>query len=58
MRFWNSGYLGVVAPIRTEYRHLIPLIRDITATITDTTHKGLVILTKEEQIGNSEEKNR
>ena len=56
--FGIPGYLGVVAPIRTEYRHLIPLIRDITATITETTHKGLVILTKEEQIGNSEEKNR
>jgi len=56
--FGIPGYLGVIAPIRTAYRHLIPLIRDITVTITETTHKGLVVSTKEEQIGNTEEKSR
>ena len=56
--FGIPSYLGVIAPIRTAYRHLIPLIRDITVTITETTHKGLVVSTKEEQIGNTEEKSR
>ncbi|MDI3504422.1 MAG: heat-inducible transcriptional repressor [Candidatus Cloacimonadota bacterium] len=41
--FGIPGFLGVVTPIRTEYRKLIPLIRDITSTITQTTKKGMVI---------------
>ncbi len=41
--FGIPGYLGVVAPLRTEYRKLIPLIRDVTATITETTRKGMMV---------------
>ena len=41
--FGIPGYLGVVAPIRTDYRKLVPLIRDVTATITDTTRKGMIV---------------
>jgi heat-inducible transcriptional repressor len=41
--FGIPGYLGVITPLRTEYRKLIPLIRDITATITQTTKKGMII---------------
>lgn len=41
--FGIPGYLGVVAPVRTDYRKLIPLIRDITATITETTRRGMMV---------------
>jgi transcriptional regulator of heat shock response len=41
--FGIPGYLGVLTPLRTEYRKLIPLIRDITNTITETTKKGMVV---------------
>lgn len=42
--FGIPGYLGIVAPLRTEYRKLIPLIRDITRTITITTRKGMMVV--------------
>lgn len=42
--FGIPGYLGVVTPLRTDYRKLIPLIRDITATITETTRKGMMVV--------------
>lgn len=45
--FGIPGYLGVLAPIRTDYRKLIPLIRDVTTTITNTTRKGMIV-TKQE----------
>lgn len=41
--FGIPGFLGVVAPLRTDYRRLIPLIRDVTATITETTRKGMMV---------------
>ncbi len=41
--FGIPGYLGVIAPIRTDYRKLIPLIRDITDTITITTRRGMIV---------------
>ncbi len=41
--FGIPGYLGIVAPVRTDYRKLFPLIRDITKTITDTTKKGMMV---------------
>ncbi len=41
--FGIPGYLGVLAPLRTDYRKLIPLVRDITKTITQTTKKGMVV---------------
>ncbi len=40
------GYLGVIAPMRTDYRKLIPLVRDIAATITQTTRKGMMVPNK------------
>ncbi|HOC95650.1 MAG TPA: heat-inducible transcriptional repressor HrcA [Candidatus Cloacimonadota bacterium] len=42
--FGIPGYLGVVTPLRTDYRKLIPLIRDITKTITETTRKGMMVV--------------
>ncbi|MCB5252116.1 MAG: heat-inducible transcriptional repressor HrcA [Candidatus Cloacimonadaceae bacterium] len=41
--FGIPGYLGVLTPLRAEYRKLIPLIRDVTNTITQTTRKGMVV---------------
>lgn len=41
--FGIPGFLGVVAPLRTDYRRLIPLIRDITETITQTTRRGMMV---------------
>ena len=41
--FGIPGYLGVVAPIRTDYRKLIPLIRDVARTITNTTKRGMIV---------------
>lgn len=41
--FGIPGYLGIIAPLRTEYRKLIPLIRDVTKTITETTRKGMMV---------------
>ncbi len=41
--FEIPGYLGVVAPVRTNYRKLIPLIRDISQTITLTTKRGMIV---------------
>jgi heat-inducible transcriptional repressor len=41
--FGIPGYLGVLAPLRTDYRRLIPLIRDVTQTITETTRKGMIV---------------
>lgn len=46
--FGIPGYLGVVAPVRTDYRKLIPLIRDITSTITNTTRKGMIVPRQEQ----------
>ena len=41
--FGIPGFLGVVAPLRTDYRKLIPLIRDVIFTITDTTKRGMIV---------------
>jgi len=41
--FGIPGYLGVLAPLRTEYRKLIPLIRDVARTITTTTRRGMIV---------------
>ncbi len=37
------GYLGIVAPVRAEYRKLIPLVRDVARTITQTTKRGMMV---------------
>jgi len=37
------GYLGIFAPVRTNYRKLIPLVRDVAKTIMETTQKGMMV---------------
>lgn len=37
------GYLGIVAPVRADYRKLIPLVRDVAKTITLTTKRGMMV---------------
>jgi heat-inducible transcriptional repressor len=37
------GFLGIVAPVRADYRKLIPLVRDIAKTITITTKRGMMV---------------
>nr|MDK2850790.1 heat-inducible transcriptional repressor [Candidatus Cloacimonadota bacterium] len=41
--FGIPGYLGVLTPLRAEYRKLIPLMRDVSKTITQTTQRGMVV---------------
>lgn len=41
--FGIPGYLGIVAPLRTDYRKLIPLVRDVAQTITFTTKRGMMV---------------
>jgi heat-inducible transcriptional repressor len=41
--FEIPGYLGIVAPLRTDYRTLIPLVRDVANTITFTTKRGMMV---------------
>lgn len=41
--FGIPGYLGVLSPLRADYRRLIPLVRDITSTITQTTRRGMIV---------------
>ncbi len=40
------GYLGILAPLRMDYRKNIPIIRDIARTITNTTKKGMMVKAK------------
>lgn len=37
------GYLGIVSPVRADYRRLIPLVRDVAKTITETTRRGMMV---------------
>jgi len=41
--FEIPGYLGIIAPVRTNYRKLVPLVRDVAKTITLTTKHGIVL---------------
>ena len=41
--FGIPGYLGVLGPVRMNYRKNIPIIRDIAESITKTTKKGMVV---------------
>jgi transcriptional regulator of heat shock response len=41
--FGIPGYLGVLGPVRMNYKKNIPIIRDIAQTITNTTKKGMVV---------------
>ena len=37
------GYLGILSPVRADYRKLIPLVRDVAKTITETTRRGMMV---------------
>ncbi len=37
------GYLGIVSPLRNNYKKNIAMIRDIAKTITETTRKGRIV---------------
>jgi transcriptional regulator of heat shock response len=37
------GYLGVIGPTRMDYKTLIPIVRDIAKTITETTKQGMLV---------------
>jgi heat-inducible transcriptional repressor len=37
------GYLGVIGPVRMNYKQNIPLVRDFARTITETTKKGMMV---------------
>ena len=37
------GFLGVIGPSRMDYKTLIPMVRDIAKTITQTTKKGMMV---------------
>lgn len=41
--FEVPGCLGVLAPLRADYKKNIPIIRDIANTITETTKKGMMV---------------
>jgi len=37
------GYLGIVGPVRMNYKRNIPLVRDFARTITEITKKGMMV---------------
>ena len=41
--FGIPGYLGVLGPVRMNYKQNIPIVRGIAETITKTTKKGMVV---------------
>jgi heat-inducible transcriptional repressor len=41
--FGIPGYLGVLGPVRMDYKRNIPIVRDIAEIITKTTKKGMVV---------------
>jgi heat-inducible transcriptional repressor len=45
--FGIPGYLGVIGPMRMNYKRYIPMIRDIAKTISDTTKKGMMVFQNE-----------
>jgi transcriptional regulator of heat shock response len=38
------GYLGLIGPVRMDYRKNIGLVRDYARTITETTKKGMMVM--------------
>ena len=38
------GYLGVIGPMRMDYKNLIPKVRDIAKIITETTKQGNMVV--------------
>ena len=43
------GYLGVIGPSRMDYKKLIPKVRDIAKTITETTKQGMMVIRNEKK---------
>lgn len=37
------GYLGIISPLRNDYRKNISMVRDIAKTITETTRRGRIV---------------
>jgi len=37
------SYLGIISPIRMDYRKTIPIVRDMAKAITEITKKGMVV---------------
>lgn len=37
------GYLGIISPLRNNYRKNITMVRDIAKTITETTRRGRIV---------------
>jgi heat-inducible transcriptional repressor len=37
------GYLGIVSPLRNDYKKNIAMVRDVAKTITETTRKGTIV---------------
>lgn len=48
--FEVPGFLGVLSPLRMDYRKNIPVIRDIARMITHLTKKGIVLRRDENEI--------
>ncbi len=47
--FGVPGFLGVIGPMRMNYKRYIPMIRDIAKTISDTTKKGMMVMKNEKK---------
>lgn len=41
--FGIPGYLGVLGPVRMDYKQIIPIVREFSKIITETTKKGMVV---------------
>ena len=38
------GFLGVIGPTRMDYKKLIPMVRDVAKTISETTKQGMMVV--------------
>jgi len=41
--FGIPGFLGLIGPVRMDYKSLIPKVRDIAKTITGSTKQGMIV---------------
>jgi len=44
--FGVPGFLGVIGPVRMDYKTLITIVRDIASTITESTKMGMMTVSK------------
>lgn len=47
--FGVPGYLGILGPVRMDYKNNIPIISNIADVITKTTKKGMVVIKNEQK---------